>query len=91
MIDGGSFFISGILRLNFAFQNAGQQLRSSVILKIPQLGVLEDHGRKMGFYDKERYIYNGVIPLMFGSWSGEKVVPEFYVSTESGILILENL
>ena len=91
MVEMGSYFISGVLRLNVILQSSDQPLRSSVILKVPQMGALEYYGRRMKFFAKERFIYEQVLPLMYESWSGEKVVPDFYASTESGILVLENL
>jgi len=91
MVEMGCYFLCGVLRLNFKYQIAYEQFDSSVILKIPQLGAFEKYGRCMGHYNKEKYVYERVIPLIYDSWSGEKMVPHIYVNTESGILVLENL
>ena len=87
----GTYFISGVIRLNFIFKEAKQQIGSSVILKVPQLGICQEYGKQSFLYSKEKYIYETVIPLMYESSTYEKVVPNFYGSTEAGILVLENL
>jgi len=89
--EAGTYFCSGIFRLDLNYRKANnEKFLSSVILKMPQLGVLENHPRCMLIYKRETYVYETLLPLMYRSWSQEKLTLHFYACTESRVLVLEN-
>lgn len=87
----GSYFVTGILQLKFSFKDRDKTTTSSVLLKIPQIGAMYQHGEKNFYYTKEIYMYEEVIPLMYDRVPYETISPIFYGSTDSGIIVLEDL
>lgn len=88
----GSYFLAGILRLNFIYEKYDQLFRSSVIVKVPQLGAYQLHGEYLLCYKKEKFIYETVFPIMYQSFPpNDRLVPDFFGATDRGTLILENL
>jgi hypothetical protein len=77
--------------MRFLHQKDGQTYPSSVTIWIPYLGSFHHAAAELLLYEKERYMYEKVLPLMYAFFPSEKLSPDLYTSTEFGVLILENL
>jgi hypothetical protein len=98
--ESSNYISTGIVRLNFTFRDENSTdddnefiHRSSVVLKIPRLGVIHQFGQELLFYQKEKYMYEEVVSRMRVLWPRheEPPFPHFYAALQSGTLVLENL
>ena len=91
LFEAGVEAFYGTMRLRFTVLINNLHIPSSVFIKVPQLGEWFVIGTKLQYFQKERYMYETILPLLQKNWRAEKFSPHFYGSTKSGVLVIENL
>ncbi|XKL69429.1 hypothetical protein PGB90_007198 [Kerria lacca] len=89
-IEPGGAYLSGLIKVKVDYDCNGKSLTKSFIAKIPSLGINYKLGVDNGVYNKEKYIYEEILPQVKNKMK-LKLMPEHYETINSEILILEDL
>jgi hypothetical protein len=89
--EAGDGLYYGALKLKFSHLTDGRYIFTSVFIKVAAFAEWYSTGTKMLHYDKENYMYQTVLPTMYLICPNKKLWPNFYGSTQKGVMIVENI
>ncbi|XP_065203576.1 uncharacterized protein LOC135833741 [Planococcus citri] len=83
---------SEVSRLYVNYEKDGKLIKKTYFMKIPSLSPLYSILKRIGIYEKECHMYTTILPEMRRLVQNEDILsPKCYVSSDSTILILEDL
>lgn len=86
----GANYLSGLIKVRVQYEYNGKFFKHFFIIKVPSSGINYALGLKCGLYLTEKNMYEEILPLIIKKMKSN-IVPEFYGSVNSEILILEDL
>lgn len=90
MVKCGSSLTSDIFSVSVEYECDGHSLTEFFVCKVPYLRQFYATVKEVGYYDKEMYMYETVIPKLMDI-SPLSVVPRYYFTAQSDVLVLEDL
>lgn len=87
----GTSAIFGTINLKFMLIKDDVSYQSAVLMKVPRLGASFAIGEVLSLHLKDRIMYEVVLPMLQQSLTRELTMsPHLYITTESGLMVLEN-
>lgn len=86
----GSNYTSNIFGISVEYECDGNLVTEFMVAKVPYLSKMYAYSKISGLYYKETFMYENIIPKLM-NLSTLSAVPKHYFTTESDVLLLEDL